>query len=230
VQIHLRDYGDQPPDFEVCFSLNASEYPDDAAVYVEAYHRNTLQRFAFGTVRKIHPPKSTILDELDLSGPVLFRVRVVDQGENAGRLVAGASGLRPEGDSDEEQRSSLIVVRAMPMDEQVWKMNFVDGSKPELIVNSRIPDAIGQIKTNHVFQALVLPAALRETLTYYLWNEDEDEGSIQAQWIEFAQKLAGNRPKDPDPAGMLEWVDEAVEGFSKQFKLCELLVLRMEGD
>ena len=69
-------------------------------MFIEAYHRNTLQRFNFGTVSQPRPPENTVLDQLDLSGPVLFRVRVVDQSNNQGQLIASTSGLRAEGDDD----------------------------------------------------------------------------------------------------------------------------------
>lgn len=230
VQISLREIPASAPDFDASFSFKAGTLPDNAAVFVEAYHRNTLQRFDFGTVGETKPPTNTVLDELDLSGPVLFRVRIVDQAENKGQLIASASALRAEGDDDEERRSSLIVVRSIPMDEQIWRMSFEDNNKPELLINNRIPDAIGQIKSNHLFQALILPAAFRETLVWFIWNGEIDDDSVQQEWISFAEMLGGDRPKGDDASEQLNWIDEVVDSFSTKFKLCEMLVLRMEGD
>mgnify|MGYP001826782970 CR=1 FL=1 len=230
VSISLRETPLLPPEFDATFSFKAGSLPHDAAIFVEAYHRNTQQRFSFGTVGAPKPPETTLLNELDLSGPVLFRVRVVDQGENEGRLIASVSGLRAEGDSDEEQRSSLIVVRSVPMDEQVWRMSFEDNSKPELLINNRIPDPIGQIKGNQTFQALILPAAFRETLTFFIWNVEIDDDSVQQEWISFAETLGGDRPTSEDANDQLAWIDDAVDAFSSKFKLCEMLVLGMEGE
>ena len=229
IRILVSENPESVPEFEAFFSFRKEGLPDTAAVFVEAYHRNTLQRFDFGTVSQTRPPDSLKLDEIDLSGPVLFRVRIVDQAENAGRSLASADRIRPEGDNDEDQRSSLIIVRSKPMGEEVWKMSFEGGGKPELLVNSRIPDPIGQIKTNHLFQALILPAAFREILMYFLWNEDEEEDSVQLEWIRFAEHLAGEKPHESDPFALKRWIDEVVEQFSARFRLCEMLVLKMDG-
>jgi hypothetical protein len=230
VQISLRQITASAPDFDARFSFKPGSLPESASVFIEAYHRNTLQRFDFGTVGQAKPPATTILDQLDLSGPVLFRVRIVDQDENKGQLIASTSGLRAEGDDDEEQRSSLIVVRSIPMGEQIWRMNFEDNNKPELLINNRIPDPIGQIKSNHFFQALILPAALRETLVWFIWNDEIDDDSVQEEWITFAEMLGGDRPTSEDASEQLVWIDEVVDSFSTRFKLCEMLVLRMEGE
>jgi hypothetical protein len=230
VKISLHERPASPPNFDAQFAFKVGSLPSDAAVFVEAYHRNTQQRFSFGTVGAPKPPETTLLDELDLSGPVLFRVRIVDQADNEGQLLASASGLRAEGDSDEEQRSSLIVVRSVPMGEQIWRMSFEDNSKPELLINNRIPDPIGQIKGDHTFQALILPAALRETLTFFIWNDEIDDDSIQQEWINFAETLGGDRPSGDDANDQLVWIDDVVDAFSSKFKLCEMLVLRMEGE
>ena len=230
VKISLLERPASPPEFDAQFTFKANSLPSEAAIFIEAYHRNTQQRFSFGTVEAPKPPETTLLNELDLSGPVLFRVRVVDRTENEGQLIASVSGLRAEGDSDEDQRSSLIVVRSVPMGEQIWRISFEDNSKPELLINNRIPDPIGQIKGDHTFQALILPAAFRETLTFFVWNDEIDDDSIQQEWISFAEKLGGDRPASEDANDQLAWIDDVVDAFSSRFRLCEMLVLGMEGE
>ncbi len=224
----MQSNGENPPSFAVNFSLDDSKLPGDAAIYIEAYARNTLQRFHFGTVEEIVPPDDTGLGELDLSATTLFRIHIVDESEHIGRLIASADKLKPEGEDDEVQKSSLLVVRSRPMGNDTWRLDFATGDKPELCINSRIPNAIGQIKNNPVFQTLILPAALRQVLMFYLWDDNVDEGSMAEHWLNFAEQTASERPQSEDTTDIMNWIDEVVERFSNSFELCDMLLLKME--
>lgn len=228
LQIRLESTGDSSPVFDVDFSLDTSSLPDDAAIYIEAYQRNTLQRFDFGTVSRIAKPKERVLDQLDLSSPALFRIRIVDESEHIGRLVASAEGLRPVGDDAEDQHASLLSVRARPLGEVTWKIEFETGGKPELCINSKIPSAIEQLKSNPQFQSLILPAAFRQVLLCFLWDDPEENPEAD-KWIRFAEHIATERPQGSDPATLISWVDDVVERFSVRFNLCSMLITRMEA-
>ena len=230
VQINITGQENEVPEFDVDFSLNREKLPYTASIYIEAYQRNTLQRFNFGTVGEIRKPKNRTLDQLDLSSPTLFRVRIVDETEHLGRLVASAERLKPEGDNDEDQRSSLLVVRSRPLGQQTWKVEFYPGSKPELCINSRIPDAIGQLKNNPQFQSLILPGAFREILMFFLWDDDNEEGSVAEEWITFAEQIAGEKPQGNDPSDLTGWINDVAARFSDAFELCDILLHRLEGD
>lgn len=231
LQINMLEDSNGKLSFDVDFSLNREKLPDTASIYIEAYQRNTLQRFNFGKVGEIRKPENRELDQLDLSSPTLFRIRIVDENENLGRLVASAERLKPEGENDEDQRSSLLVVRSRPLGQQTWKVEFDTGGKPELCINSRIPDAIGQLKNNPQFQSLILPGAFRQVLMFLLWNEDdESEGSVAEEWMTFAEHIASERPHGDDPSQLLAWIDEVVERFSEAFELCDILLQKLEGD
>lgn len=228
VRISLNEEPDKPPQFDIDFALNSTNLPGDAAVFVEAYHRNTLQRFSFGIVSQLHPPAERVLDQLDLSGPILFRVHIVDESAHLGRLVASVEGLKPQGDEVAENRASMMTLKSRPLDQQTWKVNIPDDGKPELVINNAIPDALGQLKNNPMFQALILPAALRQVLIHYLWVNEFEECTIQEQWLNFAQLLHSERPHTADVSEIMNWVDEVVERFSQRFELCEMLKLKME--
>lgn len=229
LQISMIEQENGVPAFDVDFSLNREKLPDDASIYIEAYQRNTLQRFHFGTVGEIRKPENRELGQLDLSSPALFRIRIVDETEHLGRLIASAERLKPESDNDEDQRSSLLVLRSRPLGQQTWKIVFDTGGKPELCINNRIPDAIGQLKNNPQFQSLILPAAFRQVLMFFLWNEDEEEGGgIVEQWMTFAEHIAYEKPHDNDPMQLTAWVDDVVERFSEAFELCDLLLHKLE--
>jgi hypothetical protein len=233
VQISLNEHQGDAPSFDASFTLDSSKLPGDAALYVEAYHKNTSQRFHFGTAGSPIPPENRTLDQLDLSGPILFRVKIVDNSDRIGRLVASAERLRPKEDEEEDSRASLMTFKSTDLGDLTWKMSFSPGSsKPVLCINSHIPEAKGQLMNNPVFQGLVLPAALRETLMFIFLNiaeEDPDEDSWHKPWLDFASFIAPeDKPESADPFELNDWVDGVVTEFSRRHELCDLLVTRME--
>jgi hypothetical protein len=231
IRIHVHDDAGDVPSFDAEFNLDTATLPDHAAVYVEAYHKNTLKRFQFGTVTKIEPPPTRTLDGLDRTGPILFSVRVVDERTHIGRLIASVEQLKPETDNEEEERSSLITLRSRPLGQETWRVNIQKGNKPELSINSRIPDAVGQLKHNPLFQSLILPAVLRHVLMFFLWDDnDTEDDPIADEWFRFAEHFATERPPGADTAQLLGWVDTVITQFSDHFQLCQMLLGKLEQD
>ena len=235
VEIDLIDQGDLPPAFQATFKLNLEHLPSSADLFVEAYHRNTSQRFAFGTAGAPITPDNTTLSDIDLSGPTLFRVKVVDNSEKIGRLIASAERLSPKDEDADEQRASLMIFKSVPeMGNLTWKLSFNEAHKPVLCINNRIPEAKHQLMNNPLFQSLVLPAAFREVLLFILWSEDDEltEGTWHNLWIEFANKLAQEDCPitERDPDRLIGWVDDVVRAFSESHHLCDHLIKRMEDN
>jgi len=232
IEIELVEQKEEAPGFIATFQLNRGDLPPSADLFVEAYHRNTSQRFNFGTVGAPLPPEDTTLDQIDLSGPTLFRVKVVDNSENIGRLVASAEQLKPKDDDEEEQRASLMIFKSMPeMGNLTWKLSFTEAHKPVLCINNKIPEAKNQLLNNPIFQSLILPAAFREVLLYIFWDQDgeTEEGTWQQQWMDFANRIAPDEcPHETEPDLLHSWIDEVVRAFSEAHHLCHNLVTRME--
>lgn len=221
------------PDFTAEFELDDRGNCGDADLYVEAYHKQTSQRFTCGTAGAPIPPEDSTLDQIDLSGPILFRVKVVDNRESVGRLIASADGLRPEGEDAEDQRSSLLIFRSTPhIGQQTWKLSF-GGELPVLSINSRIPEAKAKLSHNPMFQGLVLPAAFREILMFIFWesgNEIEDD-TWQSEWLEFAKTIFDFEAPDVDDASeLLSWIDDVIAAFSSKHEICDRLVGRMKEE
>ena len=226
------DSSSTPPSFTAEMDFGKYNFPAEADIYIEAYHRNTLQRFSFGTVAAPAHPESTLLSEIDLSGPTLFRVKVVDQSEHASRLLALADRVMPSDDNDENQKASLMIFKSTPLGELSWKMSYNDSNKPVLCINSRIPQGKDQLLHNPFFQSLIIPAAFREVLLYILWEQEEDddvsEDSWQKKWMDFAEEIATyDKPHEEDQ--LYDWIDDVVSEFSNQHKFSEHLVKRMES-
>ena len=112
----------------------------------------------------------------------------------------------------------------------IWKVDFDTGSVPELCINSKIPNAIEKMRSDPHFQALVLPAALRHVLIYYLWNDTDEDDENYSKWMAFAEGLYDEKPEDGDPEALMNWVDDVVSAFSKKFNMCDRLLDTIKED
>ena len=216
---------DEIPEFHVKFNLETAAYPENADLYVEAHHGETRQRFYFGKINNISPPANRKLNELDLTGPTKFRVMIVDPSGKHGLLLASGDNFRGDADDkDENNKSSLLTVKTSPhLGQTTWKVEFDTGGGPELYFNSSIPSAIQKMREDPLFQSLVLPAALRQILMYYLWAQDE-ENEYYKRWMDFAHTFAEELHEESDTDVMMKWIDEIVTGFCTRFDLCDRLI------
>lgn len=217
---------EEKPAFDVIFNFDEKLYPDDASLYVEAYYKETRQRYSFGKIAGVTPPKDRLLSQIDLSGATLFRVLIVDESGSHGMLLASGEGFRADkvGNEDKE-RSSILTVASKPLGQLTWKVEFETGGIPELLVNNSIPNAIEKIRSDPVFQSLILPAALRQVLMYYLWNDcDDQEDEVYDRWMEFSENFVDVKPDSKDPLTLMDWIDEVVLSFSAQFDMCDRLL------
>lgn len=226
VVIRLEERGSLAPVFDVDFKFNP-RFPDDSRLYVEAYYRETLQRFDFGTTSSPRRPSSRALDAVDLTGTTLFRVRVVDESGNVGRLIGAAEGLRPEG-GDDGNAESLMILRTKDLHTVPWRVEvFTDGNKPILYVNNRIPDALSKVKTDPGFYALIMPAALQQVLHRLLLDEPDEEDAEaiahRSRWIEMATELDSSPPETDDVEELMGWIDRVVEAFCTEKDLTSVL-------
>ncbi len=221
-----------PFSFNAEFRLTEKKLPGDAEIYVEAYRGNTSQRYHFGTVAAPVPPGSTDIDQIDLTGPVLFRVKVVDKSESTHKLLALADRIKPDNGDEDDQKASLMTFRSRPLGQLTWKTIFVDVDKPELCINSNIPQGKDQLLHNPYFQSLILPAAFREILMFIAWDTTEaepDETSWQKRWLDFAATIAKSE-KPSESEAIFNWIDEVAANFSENHMFCDHLLKHMETE
>jgi len=215
--------------FDVVFNLDIESFPESAALYIEAYYKETRQRFSFGLVTEQKPPSSRLLDEIDLSGDTLFRVIVVDESDVHGKILASGDGFRA-GAENKGNSESLIAVGLGDLGSEIWRVEIEADGTPELCLNKKIPNAINRLTEDRLFQSLILPAAFRQILMYFMWNGEDDESDAKELWMEFAEKYGGKKPFLEDTSDTLRWIDEVVSAFSSKFKFCEQALSILEDE
>lgn len=162
------------------------QFPASGRVFIEAYRKNLLIRFDFGTVGAFAAPADTSVAVFgDDVSAILYRVKVV--GNDAHRSILGMSsrgiGVRAENGEGGASDCILPLGRLPAGSEQVWAMDF-EGEYPRLCVNRDLDPAA--LKADF-FLALVYPAALRSVLEYtFLRHFDGKDCAWADDWKQFA--------------------------------------------
>lgn len=229
VAIDLAEDPDGVPRFDCQLALEEEGLPENAQVYVEAYSRFGLVRLPYGTPARPRPPESSRLPELKGTPMIRFRVKVVDERGEHGRILAVADGITPrDPELAEKNRMSLLPVEETDLGELVWRIDF-DQDGPVLFVNQRIEGIRGAVAGEPAFRSLVLPAAMRQILGEILrqtsdpdpWSSSDD---WQPNWLKFAMRFNSADPPagdDVTDSEKLEWVDGAVGRFAEWMRARE---------
>lgn len=203
-----------PSRVKATLSLAEYDLPQDANVFFEAYRQTTWMRFAAGTVGNLSQDDFE-LSEFGEPDGVLFRVRVRAPGGDA-RVLAEADQISGSADTDGLQpRESLLAVKGEDLGDLVWLLEL--DPRPLLKVNSRLGNWRA-VARHPAFDALVLPAALREILKAAVGQEGADPDDIATwwgQWLRFASRLPNVGAFDPERTEeeQDDWIDEAVRAF-----------------
>ncbi len=207
----------QPLRVKASVDLEKQNFPGNAAVSIEAYHRSSGMRFDCGTVEDLKIPPVLVLDEVDRSGAVLFRVKVVDVEIHPGRVLGSAERLSPTGDDEIDGRKSFFPVVFTDLGPEVWKVAIEPGGRPSLLLNREVPGISQKLQNDPLFQGLILPMALRIVVEALVADPDEDdeEADWKTDWREFCRNSLG-MTDDPDNLPddqKAEWTDRAVKAF-----------------
>jgi hypothetical protein len=196
-----------------------------ARVVLEAYFRSSAMRFPCGTVGAISVPAKLILTEIDRGGAIQFRLLVVAS-DGSGRILASAEGLKPLQTSDTPERDPLLPLRETDLGEELWRIDLNDRNGPWLVINSRVPGLAARLRSDTLVQGLILPHALREILRRLpAEGEDEDDHDWGDNWRKFLGQLDVTLEPDDstDEDSIQEWVEEAVDRFSRLKRFAELV-------
>ena len=212
--------------FYAGIDLKNYNFPSDASVWVEAYDRNALMRFPFGSVAEPKSKYSTTLTDFAGTDSYYFRVKVIDKLHRS-RLFGVADSVSPVRREEDETAKSLLRVTIRDLGSVPWKLEYQVADHPLLVINNRIDAGKSLARSNHFFQALVLPAILEQILRRILLEDEyapaaepDDDDMWKEGWLEFAGHLPGNSllPVDQEisPEDRQQWIADARDGFCNE--------------
>ncbi len=238
VKITLTGEKQGPRGFDATFELASLRLPDHARVYVEAYYKSSYMRFPFGQVSDIHAPKDRRLTELDGGATALFRVKVIDESGEHGKVLAEADGICPVSDGDvPSDRTPLLPVVIRDLGFQLWRLEF-DEPKPILVLNSLVDELAFLARSDDRFFSLVYPAVVERILVQIVREEkyydlDGPDDDWRCAWLKFACQGGIRTPPTPPDENhdddsfrhdLADWIEEAVEAFCQRYQARERFV------
>jgi len=221
VHVRLMEQGDRRW-FTASVDFDQYDLSSSARVFIEAYIKNHLLRFDFGTVGAFAAPKDTSLNEFgDEVADVLYRVKVVADDVRRSILAMPSRGVGVRAENTEGGAADCIlpISRLPDGSEQVWAMDY-DLDYPRLCINRRFDMSVVH---EDMFVALVYPAALRGVLEYTFLRHVDGKGCKWADdWKQFAAEtlscpfpaISGAAEYDAaDVESVSDWIEDAVETF-----------------
>ncbi|HVR37893.1 MAG TPA: hypothetical protein VMU84_02280 [Thermoanaerobaculia bacterium] len=225
VHVTLRRGDDGVLAFDPLLSFDGVAVAPSARVFIEAYYRTSFMRFDCGSVDAFVPPGDRRLTDIDGTGVVHFRVKVVDNDANDHRIVAVADDIVvSEEKPDAAGRMPLLPVNfSDALAQQPWRIAFEPGG-PVLELNTRIHDIRNVARNDAAFFALVYPAAVREVLTQILLVERHDAHEAGSDWwhlwLRWATRYASATLPDDEEESRL-WIDDVVAAFCSDQRLID---------
>lgn len=222
IRISTNKLDGKPKSISVNIHLNETKYPSETKIYLDAYHKTDRKRFDFGKISHRVNPDDLTIDELSYTDNLMFRLLLIDESGEHGKIIAHADRIRADEDAD---KRPILPVRFDDLGQQIWKLEFTgDEGGPILCVNSNIPAIENIVKSNSLFFMFVFPAAIREILTHMIFIdkiENQEEPSIgwHYDWLTYSKVILPNEtiPKlDPDEReddNVVSWIDQVVEEF-----------------
>lgn len=224
--IRMFVFGDSAPtEFQAELNFDDQGLPADARVYVEAYYRSSLMRFPFGTVAGCSSYASSRFKLTEILNSIaFFRVKVVDEAEEIGRIIASIDRIKATTPGQQAAKElSLMYVQYTDLGDRVWKLDVDEGhAMPVLQINNNlsVDGSLAQILTSDpMFFSLVYPATVRSIFEFLLITSDldiEDPHGWPRQWLKFAFSMLGERKLPLGNAGLdekWEWIDNVVQAF-----------------
>lgn len=222
--------GGPPRAFDAEWDFSGKVFPAEARVYFEATSSGspTVRRYGFGTIGAPAAPADRSLDGIT-GDRVVFTVKVVDEGEEVGKILGLAEGLRPTvaDEPDDAGRRPLLPVNLRDLGERVWRVEFRDEG-PWLEANSAIPGIRHVVRADGRFAATVFPEVVRQVLERVLLvrgktSIENDDADVWDQWLRMAAGWAdGAPPPEVDAAEVSnrqeleDWIEDAVDGFCRR--------------
>ena len=119
--------------------------------------KTSSMRFYYGTVDHISPPHDCRLTDIDEGKAVLFRLLVVDESNEIGKILASTKAISPT--IDQKSRQSLFPLKIKEIGEAIWAVDL-EADRPHLVLNSRIPGLQEQLINDPLLRGSIYPHAL----------------------------------------------------------------------
>lgn len=222
--IQIKQDADGTHFFEALIDLSDLMLPDDASVYVEAYHRTGYMRFDFGKVSSLRQPSSTSLSNFGDVENVLFRIKIVDESGSRGKIIAVADKIKPVSENGDKDGSKSILPTQFVGDlgRKIWQLDYTMG-RPCIMFNRNVPDIENRSKKDSEFFFFVYPSVVREVLNYLVYVEqvsdpDDPPEEWHKDWIMFTKQYVTDTPEslDPEeiePGELNDWIESVVNEF-----------------
>lgn len=207
-------------------SIDLEEYnlPPEAVIYIEPYYKSSFMRFNFGTVGNFQHPDIPAINDIPNSDIVLFRVKVVDESNIRGRILAIADQIRPKNLVEESvnKQSILWVDFGKDLGQEIWKMSF-NNIMPTLEINNRLENSRELLKSDDSVFALIYPSAVKEVALKLAFEEEfEDRGDgWQSLWMKFIKLHLSvtHLPDDAVDEDKMNWVDDVASAFCHKYSV-----------
>lgn len=222
VKISVNKTNGKPKSIIAKLNLNEIKYPGDTRIYLDAYHKTDRKRFDFGKISHQVIPDDLTIDEMAYTDNLMFRLMLIDESGEQGKIIAHADRIRADEEAD---KKPILPVRFDDLGQQIWKLEFTgEEGGPILCINNKIPALENLVKTDPVFFMYVFPTAIREILTHMIFidtveNPEEPSVTWHSDWLKFSIMILPNEPvPDLDPEDIakddvVKWIDQVVEEF-----------------
>lgn len=246
VQVVVERMPDDTRTFNIKLVLDSYGLPRDSKVYLEAYFKSSYMRFDLGTVGEPFglTSEQRSLTQIASGDIVLFRIKVVDESDTIGKILAEADGVAPvQKDGMPVSKVPILPVDFEDLGSMVWRIIY-DNERPVLQFNEKIPGIRDQAIMPGTFFALVYPSVIRDVLTRILFVEgpidpNENVNDWKCQWQQFASKMgvapAPDISEDSEDFASKQnaqlWIESVVQKFCESHILAEMLGNQLsEGD
>lgn len=208
--------------------------PDGAQVSVDAYRSSTghFERLSFGEAKAFKSGAgagaSRPLLRIPTAESLRFRVKIAEAAD--GRLLAEVDQLRAAEESDERAIDDLFPLIPKALNGELWRVAY-DADGPALWVEKALDEGGVFLWTSPAFQALALPAALRQVAERIIRNRDRDEPWFE-KWKTFLSQFhvgfseLASEPDDEEPPVSDEDIDnvlaELASAFARKFELVKI--------
>ncbi len=211
------------PSFTLAYSLDDYAFPGNACVVVEAQAHWTLMRFNCGTIDVPSLDRPFVLEAFDVPDGIIFRLKVIGTGNDAGLILGEADRIRPADCDGRDEARSLLAVQPADLGQVVWRLSFA-GPVPLLQINERIADWRSFMRRTEV-KALLVPELYRQLLREAQRNmsDAEAQDTWQAAVLAMVSPAAGLCPSATDDESVEAWIDDAVRLFAGKHKFLRAL-------